>query len=145
MFHWVSNSINMAQTQQSDWKLGTWIINECEKMYFKTSGKPVRPVKKVNSVGRSSGNIFGCFFLIKFWILTALHKCLSNITGNYFAWFCRVRWVSSQPFRFRLEFLDPECIEKYYHNGFVQKYQVLSLQVVKLFLSKFRSWPVWQS
>ena len=31
VFHWVSNSIHMKQTQQCDWKLGSWIINEFEK------------------------------------------------------------------------------------------------------------------
>ena len=28
---WASDLIHMIQTQQSGWKLGSWIINECEK------------------------------------------------------------------------------------------------------------------
>ena len=33
VFRSVSNLIQMTQTQQSDWKLGSWIINECEKRF----------------------------------------------------------------------------------------------------------------
>ena len=44
--HWVSNSIHMTRTQQSDWKLGSWIINEFEKQPYQFGDKRENVIHK---------------------------------------------------------------------------------------------------